>query len=281
MPEKLNLAGKQFGRLTVLKEVGKNKHGSYLWLCRCECGREKVIVGSQLVKSKGGTRSCGRHSKLGRPRDKRPHIRRIKSIWRGMLRRCENPNEPAYKYYGARGIIVCPEWHDINEFYAWAINNDYQEHLTINRIDNNGNYEPSNCNWATRKEQANNKRGNIIISHNGESHTVQEWLDVLGIAKKAYTHRVTRGWDRERAIFTPPQEYTQVLIDMTGQQYGRLTVIRYAGGAQKGRGGAAWLCQCECGEYVVVSRKKLICGKKKSCGCLEFELTGVDRRNKI
>lgn len=181
MPEKLSLTGKQFGRLTVLKEVGKNKHGNYLWLCRCECGREKVIVGSSLVRNKRATRSCGRHPKLGRPRDGRPHIRRIKSIWHGMLRRCEKPSEPAYKYYGARGIMVCPEWHDIDVFYTWAINNGYQEHLTINRIDNNGNYEPSNCNWATRKEQANNKRGNIIVSHNGESHTVQEWLDILGM----------------------------------------------------------------------------------------------------
>lgn len=277
MPEKLNLTGKQFGRLTALKEVGKNKHGNYLWLCRCDCGREKIIIGSSLVK--GDSRSCGHHPR-GRKKDERPHIQRISKIWYGMKDRCENPNSSAYRYYGARGIKICEEWQDKNVFYIWAINNGYKEHLTINRVDNNGNYKPSNCNWVTRKEQQNNRRGNVTITHNGETHTVQQWVDILGITRSGYKHRTRRGWNKESAIFTPRQDTIEP-IDMAGQRYGRLTVLRYTGGSQKGRGGATWLCQCDCGEYVAVSRKKLKEGKKKSCGCLEFELTGVDRRGII
>lgn len=258
MPEKLNLIGKQFGYLTVLKEAGKNKHGQYLWLCRCECGGESVVPGNDLKM--GRVSSCGcRRGRRTHGLSKTP----LYPIWRDMLRRCEKPNCKDYRYYGARGIKVCDEWHDVNTFYTWAMNNGYKEHLTINRIDNDGNYEPSNCNWVTWKEQNNNRRGNVIITHNGETHTQTEWLGILGISKDTYKDRLSRGWDKKDAIFIPLNQNQP--IDMAGERYGMLTVKSYIGSSE-GRSGAAWLCQCDCGEYIIASRRQLLKGDRRTCG---------------
>lgn len=260
MPEKLDLTGKQFGHLTVLKEVGKNKHGKYLWLCKCDCGKETIVPGNDLKRKKGSISSCGcRKGRHSHGLSKTP----IYLVWRAMLQRCENPNNKDYKDYGGRGIKVYNEWHDVNVFYTWAINNGYQEHLTINRIDNDGNYEPTNCNWVTRKEQANNRRGNVVISYNGETHTQTEWLEILGISKNTYKDRLSRNWSKENAIFTPLNQNRP--IDMAGERYGMLTVKSYVGSSE-GRSGAAWLCQCDCGEYIVASRRQLLRGDRRTCG---------------
>lgn len=128
--------------------------------------------------------------------------KRIMSIFNGMKQRCNNPNNPNYKYYGGRGIRVCEEWiKSPNLFYEWAITHGYAENLTIDRIDNDGNYEPSNCRWVTKEEQAYNKRNTIIITYNGVSHTVLEWSRITGIDKKVLAKRYNNGYTEKEILY--------------------------------------------------------------------------------
>lgn len=129
--------------------------------------------------------------------------KRIRRIWGGIIRRCDNPNAEFYHRYGGRGITVCDEWRDFEVFYKWALHNGYKDNLTIDRIDNDGNYEPSNCRWATWKEQANNKSLNHILTFNGKSQTMTLWAEEAGITRSAIKTRLKNGWSVEKALTTP------------------------------------------------------------------------------
>ena len=154
----------------------------------------------------GNTRSCGcLHKKIPyKTHGKR--YERLYGVWAGMKNRCLNPNEPKYKNYGARGIRVCDEWlNDFEVFYEWAMENGYdadakKNECTIDRIDVNGNYEPSNCRWANAYTQGNNKRNNIIITINNETHTVSEWSTITGLKNKTIVYRYKKGWAGEKLI---------------------------------------------------------------------------------
>ena len=161
MPRKIDMIGKRFGRLTVIEESSKRVGKSITYICRCDCGNvTKPIQGANLRN--GNTKSCGcLHEEtmreiLQKHGEKQTRLYRI---WQNMKNRCRNKNVSCYKYYGGKGVGVCDKWaNDFLSFRNWALENGYEENLTIDRIDNDGDYEPSNCRWVTMGVQSRNKR---------------------------------------------------------------------------------------------------------------------------
>ena len=186
-----NLIGKRFGRLVVLERAeNKNKH--VYWLCQCDCGNKTIVRSQHLTDGK--ILSCGcyvnekntRHGKAGS---------RIYKIWHKMIRRCEKPTDHA-KYYKDKGVKVCPEWHDFNTFYSWSMENGYNDALTIDRINGNGNYEPSNCRWVTQREQARNTSRNVKF--NGVCQS--EWAELLDVSETRLTTLRNKGYSLREAL---------------------------------------------------------------------------------
>lgn len=209
---KYNLIGERFERLVVLSLDHRNKYGTAYYICQCDCGKQVIVRGNHLTDN--STKSCGCYSidtcyKMVKINTKHnlSHSK-LYRVWSSMIHRCYNPNCRAYKDYGGRGIKVCDEWKDnLNIFYDWALNNNYMEGLSIDRINNNGNYEPSNCRWVSRKKQQNNRRNNHYITYNNETHTLTEWSEILHISTSTLFSRICKSkWDIERAFTTPVRE---------------------------------------------------------------------------
>lgn len=193
--------GEKLGRLTVIADAGRTEQQTKLFLCKCDCGKEKIVAGVRLRS--GNVRSCGcLRSEVAAVKAKThgESKTRLYHIWQGIKKRCENPKSTGYQNYGGRGIVVCDEWQDFNNFYSWAMANGYSDDLSIDRIDLDGNYEPSNCRWADKNIQANNKRSNRIIEAYGEKHTVTEWANILGLNEGTIRSRLKRGIDGEAAL---------------------------------------------------------------------------------
>lgn len=190
-----DLTGQKFGRLKVLKRCGSTNNKKALWLCECECGsRLKIPTGS--LKS-GNTKSCGCYQIKRATESNIKHNgkgTRIYAIWAGIKSRCLNDNDTAYHHYGGRGITICDEWkNDFMAFRKWALENGYTDDLSIDRIDVNGDYEPSNCRWADGFTQANNMTRNVNITYKGETHTATEWSRITGIPYKTILYRYRKG----------------------------------------------------------------------------------------
>ena len=201
MPKFQDLTGQKFNKLLVLKQVRKNKGKTY-WLCKCDCGKETIVEGYKLKT--GHIRSCGclqREINIKRLTTHNLSKSRLYEIWCAIKNRCLNKNLKTYKNYGGRGITVCQEWlNDFKTFYDWAINNGYSEGLTIDRINNDGNYEPDNCRWASRKTQANNRRTCKTFTYNGVTKNYKQWCEFLKINYKTLYSRISRGWKIENAL---------------------------------------------------------------------------------
>ena len=201
------MIGLKFERLVVISEAGKTKDGHKKWLCKCDCGKTTIVDGRDLRRGK--TKSCGCLLRETAKTQKHCYKHgdkhtRLYTIWNNMRDRCRRPKNSNYFNYGGRGIYVCKEWNDYITFKKWALDNGYKDNLSIDRIDVNGNYEPSNCRWATIQEQANNKRTSRKITHNGETHTITEWNKIKGYKRGLIADRIAKGWSIKRAIEEQP-----------------------------------------------------------------------------
>ena len=187
----LDITGKKYGKLTVLSYEGKTKSGNSKWLCVCECSNKKIIVATKLKN--GHTRSCGcnKSTRNGLSRT------RIYRIWKGILARCNNYENDNYFWYGFKGISICEQWHDFQKFYNWCLLNGYEDDLTIDRINSNGNYYPENCRWVSQKEQCNHVISNHLIIYKNISYTMAKFADLLGYRYWTVSNRIKLGWTPE------------------------------------------------------------------------------------
>lgn len=200
-----NHDGERHNYFTVIKRLNEKSGGQYLFLCKCDCGKEFKIR-AQLIHTQ---MSCGCMArKLASERLKKhgESGTRLYEVWLGMKSRCNRPKDKFYKSYGGRGIQVCPEWNDNYETFAkWARENGYDDNAefmkcTIERIDVNKDYEPSNCTFTDIKAQCNNKRNNHRLTYNGETHTLTEWSEITGLRYNTIRHRLKIGWTVEEAL---------------------------------------------------------------------------------
>ncbi len=210
MSKLIDLSGQRFGRLTVI-ERAESPGKRVSWLCKCECGKEIIVTADKLRSAH--TRSCGCLSKEITSASSRTHgmsKTRLFKLWTAMRERCSCKKLISYPNYGGRGIRVCDEWQNSFEtFRDWSIKNGYNDELSIDRIDVNGNYCPENCRWVTIAEQANNKRNNRRITLHGETHTLAEWSKMKGIKVSTISIRLKQGWTVERALNEPTHKWTR------------------------------------------------------------------------
>lgn len=205
-----DLVGKKFDRLKVLSlsHYDKIKRQRF-WNCECECGKT-IIRKTYSLTSKKGIKSCGCYTKeinTKRFLENNPlkthgmYGTRIHKIFRKMTERCYSKNYPEKHLYSERGITICDEWKDnFNAFYEWSMQNGYQDNLSIDRIDNNLGYSPQNCRWADKYQQANNKRNNVVIEHNGMTKTLAEWAKYLGLTYATLQNRRRKGKSIEEIL---------------------------------------------------------------------------------
>lgn len=204
MSKFVDLTGRKFGRLTVLERDGHNSRGDIMWWCRCDCGGITHTSGQNLKS--GMTKSCGCLRVEAVKNIKTTHgysKERLYGIWKGMLSRCNNASNTNYKDYGGRGIEVCPDWFAFKSFKDWSLSHGYQEDLTIDRVNVDGNYEPSNCRWVDIETQANNKRNTVRVTYNGVTKSITEWSKQYNMPRATLYERLKNGWDIEKALTQP------------------------------------------------------------------------------
>lgn len=212
----INITGQKFGRLTVGAFIGIDKNRASLWLCRCSCGKQVIIKGNSLITDH--TKSCGCFMRevngqrmkdtltthaMASAKSRHPLYKK----WGSMLTRCRNPKDHNFKKYGGRGIQVCERWLKFENFRDDMLQS-YTEHAkvfgasdtTIERLSPNGNYEPKNCRWATKREQAMNKRNTIFLEYLGQKQGLSEWARTFNIKPHTLMARIDMGWSVEKAL---------------------------------------------------------------------------------
>lgn len=199
MPVLLNLIGKKFGRWTVSSRSKTRLHNQVYWRCVCSCGSVKDVNGGSLRS--GVSMSCGcynlekimlRNTKHGR------YGCGSYTSWANMIQRCTNKKNPGYKNYGGRGIGVCKRWLTFQNFYQDM--GDRPPKKEIDRINNNGDYGPTNCRWVNKKTQNRNRRNNKYLVCSGENKLIAEWADIFQIDKNKIIWRIKNGWTAEEAV---------------------------------------------------------------------------------
>lgn len=209
----IQLAGQVFGDLTVIEPTPRRQHGNVVWACSCACGH-RVEVNANKLRF-GITKSCGcRKGRVATERNiartKHGHAKTRKQsptyrTWQSMIARCTKRDAEQYPNYGGRGIKVCDRWTSFENFLADM--GERPKGMTLDRKDNEGNYEPSNCRWATSKQQCNNRRGNFVLEWNGVTKTLSEWADDLGVGRSSLRERLRDGWSVEKTLTTPVKNY--------------------------------------------------------------------------
>lgn len=206
MAKFFNRIGLIYGRLTVIEPKGKNEKGKTLWLCRCDCGNHKIVVGDYLTA--GRTKSCGCLDRENRLKPKKiihnksgTHIYRE---WSSMIKRC-SPSYHLSKRYYERGIQVCEDWKSFESFYKFVSQLEHfdEKGYTLERINNDGNYEPYNVRWATNKEQQNNKCNNVYLQYMGKTQTMKQWCEELDLNYGMVKARHQRGWEVPKLFENP------------------------------------------------------------------------------
>lgn len=201
-----DLTGKKFGKLEVIGVHDTGSRKTY-YVCQCDCGNIKVVRADALIS--GATKSCGcikkEHDKINLTANHKHKMSgtRIYETWQDMKRRCYNKQNARYDRYGGRGITVCDEWlNNFQSFYDWAISNGYSDDLTIDRIDNDGNYEPSNCRWSNVKEQCNNRGSNINITIGNATKSLMCWCEIFNVDyKKVHARYQRNGYEGIDRLF--------------------------------------------------------------------------------
>lgn len=204
----MDLIGHKFGRWTVVG-LSENVDRRTRWNCICDCGVTKSVLEANLKI--GDSKSCGclQIEKLIN-RSSTHGMRKTPEYiaWCSLIQRATNANIKFAKDYSLRGITVCERWLSFENFFADIGMRPSPDH-SIDRINNDGNYEPGNCRWATRKEQNRNTRGNVLITHNGETHCLSEWAEITGIKLGIISKRLSRGWASKRALTEAIREYAK------------------------------------------------------------------------
>lgn len=203
MTKMIDLTGQKFNRLTVIDRAQNTAKGQARWLCQCVCGKTYIANGTQLRK--GRVQSCGCYKREVTIEHSTKHghanagqISPTYHSWAGMIARCTNSAHRSYSHYGGNGIVVCERWYKFANFLADM--GEKPKGHSLDRVDYNGNYEPDNCRWATVKEQARNKRTNRLITLNGITRTMGEWVEILGVPQSTISYRVQHNYSDEQAL---------------------------------------------------------------------------------
>lgn len=197
----IDLTNKRFSNLVVIeraKDQNLSRNHTY-WLCKCGCGNTTVVASEHLRNGRIKSCGCWRKTKLvthGKTKTK------LYKVWRGIVDRTSLKSSRSYKNYGALGIKMCEDWrNNFESFHSWAMASGYKQGLSIDRIDPKGNYEPENCRWTDMKTQQNNRTNNHLITYKGETHTMKQWSEILGIKYSTLSMRLNNyGWPIERAL---------------------------------------------------------------------------------